>query len=231
MKIKNIFNISLFFLGSLVTLSTVNASPVDYSSSKNPFAKNYIYEGNLPKPKNTTQNQEANNQVTNPTIRQNRSLSSTSSNSNSALTSKYRHLKDNSASLNGCWDKAGAAYGVDPWLLFAIAKVESSFNPNATNRNKDKRKSLDMGMMQINSFWLPTLSKFGITKEHLFDPCTSVFVGAWIVAQNIKQFGYNQDGIGAYNSPRNVKIRRNYAKKVYAAYYELLNDFGVQVSK
>lgn len=136
---------------------------------------------------------------------------------------KYQNLVNSSQSLYGCWDKAGAAYGVDPWLLFAYAKVESSFNRQATNVNKNK--TVDLGMMQINSSWLPTLRKFGIDTKDLFDPCTSVFVGAWIVAQNIRKFGYNQDGIGAYNSPGNITIRRNYARKVYAAYNELTHDF------
>ena len=45
------------------------------------------------------------------------------------------------------------------------------------------------------------------------------------MAQNIKHFGFNHDGIGAYNSPGNITIRRNYAKKVYQAYNQLINDF------
>ena len=138
----------------------------------------------------------------------------------------YKHLIANSARLAGCWDKAAEVYKVDPWLLMAIAKTESSFNNVAINVNKNQ--STDIGMMQINTIWLPTLRKFGIERENLFDPCTSIFVGAWILAQNIKQFGYNQDGIGAYNSPRNVVIRRNYAQKVYASYRQIVKDLYVQ---
>lgn len=137
--------------------------------------------------------------------------------------SEYKHLFNNSVEMEGCWDKAGKTYGVDPWLLMAVAKVESSFNAKAINKNKNN--SYDIGMMQINSFWLPTLSKFGISSRDLLNPCTSVFVGSWIMAQNIKRFGYNQDGIGAYNSPGNVVIRRNYAKAVYSAYNKITNDF------
>lgn len=136
--------------------------------------------------------------------------------------SKYKYLMQNSNSLNGCWDNAGKIYKLDPWLLMSIAKVESSFNKNAINKNKNN--TYDLGMMQINSIWLPTLKRFGITKNDLLTPCTSVFVGAWIMSQNIRQFGYNMDGIGAYNSPKNIKIRRNYAKKVYVAYKEITHD-------
>jgi soluble lytic murein transglycosylase-like protein len=135
---------------------------------------------------------------------------------------KYKYLEQNAQYTNGCWDNAAKVYGLDPWLLMSIAKVESSFNHAAINLNKNK--TYDLGMMQINTIWLPTLKKFGISSKDLLNPCTSIFVGAWIMAQNIKQFGYNLDGIGAYNSPRNVSIRRSYAKKVYVAYRELTND-------
>lgn len=137
--------------------------------------------------------------------------------------SEYQHFFTNAQVMQGCWDKAGKTYGVDPWLLMAVAKVESSFRANAINKNKNN--TYDIGMMQINSFWLPTLSKFGISSKDLLNPCTSVFVGSWIMAQNIKRFGYNQDGIGAYNSPGNITIRRRYAQAVYKAYNKLIVDF------
>lgn len=139
------------------------------------------------------------------------------------VKSEYQHLLKSSPQLQGCWDKAGKTYNVDPWLLMAVAKVESSFRANAINKNKNN--SYDIGMMQINSIWLPTLSKHGITSNDLLHPCTSVFVGSWIMAQNIKRFGYNQDGIGAYNSPGNITLRRKYAKLVYKAYERITTDF------
>lgn len=139
---------------------------------------------------------------------------------------KYKHLFNNPNQSRFCWDQAANYYGLDPWLLFAVAKVESSFNANAINKNNDKSKSTDYGLMQINTFWLPTLAKYGISKEHLFDPCTSIFVGAWIMKSNIQRLGYNIDGIGAYNSPHNLQIRRKYGNKVINAYKEVIRDFG-----
>lgn len=225
MNIKyNMKKITLF-LSVLFISTNINATPADYSHTSNPFAKKYVYEGDYVKPatsntiKPTNKAQKTNNFTTN----------KKQVTPKKGITSKYEHLYNNAQSLQGCWDKAGKAYNIDPWLLFAVAKVESSFNSNAINKNKDKRKSTDVGMMQINTFWFPTLAKLGITEEHLYDPCTSVFVGAWIMAQNIQRLGYNQDGIGAYNSPHNVTIRRSYARKVYAAYYELVKDFGLEI--
>ena len=136
---------------------------------------------------------------------------------------KYHHLEANQHRIGTCWDDAARTYKVDPWLLMAIAKTESSFNPNAINK-ANRNGSTDYGLMQINSFWPKTLKKKKKKKEHLLDPCVSIFVGAWILSENIKQFGYNIDGIGAYNSPRNVKIRRNYANKVYNNYKILVKD-------
>lgn len=134
----------------------------------------------------------------------------------------YSNLITYSEQIKGCWDGAGKKYNIDPWLLMAYAKTESSFNPKAINKNKNK--SEDIGFMQINSIWYPVLAKHNITKEDLFHPCTSIYVGAWIASDNIKKFGFNIDGIGAYNSPSNVKIRREYGKKVINNYNKIVKD-------
>jgi soluble lytic murein transglycosylase-like protein len=114
-----------------------------------------------------------------------------------------------------CWVEAGERYNLDPWLLYAIGWTESSMNPNATNGNKNA--TMDVGLMQINSWWLPKLRSMGIHREHLFDPCTSIHVGAWILAQNFRQYGFSWKAIGAYNA-QNEKKQRIYAEKVYWNY-------------
>lgn len=116
------------------------------------------------------------------------------------------------ASAHACWEQAAAAYGVNPYLLYAIARTESGLNPSAVNRNKDG--SYDMGLMQINSRWLPTLRKFGIGEQQLFDPCVSIHVGAWVLAQNMRRMGNSWDAVGAYNA-RDPTLRMRYAARVY----------------
>lgn len=125
-----------------------------------------------------------------------------------------------------CWDSAGKYHRVDPWLLYSIAYVESRFNPNAIGKNKNGTR--DIGMMQINdSVWLPQLKRMGIDKKMLQDPCVSIYVGAWILRQNIDQFGYTTKAIGAYNS-RTPKHNVAYAKKVYSAYAKFKKLYATQ---
>jgi soluble lytic murein transglycosylase-like protein len=124
-----------------------------------------------------------------------------------------------------CWERAAERHGVDPMLLFAIAKVESSLNPAAVNRSHTNRtSSYDIGLMQINSSHLPRLAKHGIYEKHLYDACTNIDVGAWILSDVIQRHGYNWNAIGAYNAAcvqlkgkDCVDARATYANKVYRA--------------
>lgn len=89
---------------------------------------------------------------------------------------------------------------VHPDTLHAVAVVESGANPWAIGtphsaifphtRSDAERQlaralrtetSVDIGLMQINSQWLPTLH---IAPDRLLDPCTNVRVGAAILAAN-----------------------------------------------
>lgn len=127
-----------------------------------------------------------------------------------------------------CFQQAADRYSVPIELLYAIAKVESNFNPQAINRNTNG--TTDYGLMQINSRWFPQLERdFGISKERVInDSCTNVYIGAWILAHNFRTKGRIWDSVGAYNagfSSNTRGTRANYVSKVkyyydyYKAYY------------
>ena len=118
-----------------------------------------------------------------------------------------------SSHATACWEEAAAYYGVNPYLLYAIAKTESGLRPDAINRG-NKNGSYDIGLMQINSSWLPTLRKHGIEEKQLYDPCTNIQVGAWILAHNMQRLGVTWNAVGAYNA-RDAALRTRYAWKVY----------------
>lgn len=110
-----------------------------------------------------------------------------------------------------CWDDAATRYQVSSALLYAIARTESGLNPLAVGRNRDG--SRDIGLMQINSTWFPALASHGIKERDLFEPCTNIHVGAWILAGNVSRLGYTWEAVGAYNAA-SPALRRSYIEKV-----------------
>ncbi|AQW31678.1 lytic transglycosylase domain-containing protein (plasmid) [Ralstonia syzygii subsp. celebesensis] len=97
-----------------------------------------------------------------------------------------------------CVDDAAAYHDVNPQVLRAIGYQESHLNPQARNRNRNG--SEDLGMFQINSIHLPELSRYGIERQMLFNPCVSAYVAAWHLSRKIRQHGNNWWAVGAYHS-------------------------------
>lgn len=122
-----------------------------------------------------------------------------------------------------CWNKAAHYYHVDPYLLYAIANVESGMNPYAIGTNHDGTH--DVGLMQINSSHFTELERQGINEYRLMaEPCTSIMVGASILSGMIKVYGYNWEAVGAYNAGlkrENYPQRMVYARKVWKKYQQL----------
>lgn len=101
--------------------------------------------------------------------------------------------------------KYSKEYNLDPFLLYAMIKVESSFDENAVSP-KDAR-----GLMQI----MPTTGKWIAEKlkyekfdeEDLFEPKKNIMMGAWYINYLAEKFdGDMVLAIMAYNAgPGNVQ--------------------------
>lgn len=136
-------------------------------------------------------------------------------------------LMASNQALAYCWEDAASRFNIEPELLQAIAVVESGHRAPAMN-HANRNGSRDIGLMQINSIHLPRLLKQGITEDRLLnEPCLSVEVGASILAEFIKRFGYNWTAVGSYNvgmgsGPEREALRLQYAQKIWAVYEQLV---------
>ncbi|TBR75365.1 MAG: BapC protein [Burkholderiaceae bacterium] len=111
-----------------------------------------------------------------------------------------------------CFNDAAARYGVEPNLLRAIAMQESSGRWNTTVENSNG--TVDRGLMGINSIHMPSLARFGISVRSLYDPCTNIYVGAWLLKKEILKYGYTWAAVGAYHSNAPA-LSADYQWKIY----------------
>lgn len=102
------------------------------------------------------------------------------------------------SAMGFCYAEAAQRYQLPAELLRAIALVESGERHLPPSRNANG--TVDIGVMRINSGWLPRLAQYNIDEKKLSeDACLSVMVGAWILALNRAQLGNSWNAVGAYN--------------------------------
>lgn len=116
-----------------------------------------------------------------------------------------------------CIEAAAHHYHVSLTLFRGVLRTEDG---HVGQIHHNRNGSIDIGPAQINSIWLPTLRKHGITKHMLLtDGCLNVRVGAWILARAMQgadprkpaQFWQH---VGDYNS-HTPRYNKRYAAMVW----------------
>jgi hypothetical protein len=130
------------------------------------------------------------------------------------------------------FDRPCLEMNVPKALAMAIAQVESGFWPWVLNvegrgfRFDDKAaalakaqeageagRSFDIGLMQVNNWWL---DRYNLSLEEALDPLANIYLGCWILKNEIVRHSTLREAIGAYHSPDPAKADR-YASQVLAA--------------
>lgn len=121
-----------------------------------------------------------------------------------------------------CVNAAAQAYHVPATLILSIIKIENGRNGL---KKRNANGSYDYGPLQINSWWLPKLAPYKITRWDLqYDPCKNVMVGAWILAQTLTETRVLARGVGNYNS-HTPHLNQRYAAAVMK-WYRLFEEKG-----
>lgn len=146
-----------------------------------------------------------------------------------------RHLKGLDKAKT-CAIYASHYYGVPALLTLSIMRTEGG-RPGTVSQNTNG--SYDMGVMQVNSIWLPKLAAMGITKhEVIYNACQNVMVGTWILAGYMKHYigtaglksawedpGAFWRAVGDYNSHTPV-YNHQYQKRVSGFYRQISEKIG-----
>lgn len=124
------------------------------------------------------------------------------------------------AVLAACLLIAAQTYQVPPGILLGIMQVEGGRVGQEVGPNVNG--SYDIGIMQINTIWLPTLSqKWGVSQSKARtwlrdDGCANIAVSAWILRQRINLTGGIWSGVAGYHS-LTPSLGSRYANRVLSA--------------
>jgi len=152
---------------------------------------------------------------------------------------------------NTVWWKIAKLHELDPYILYAVALIESANNGDSTTvtpwpwaLNKsghsiipatrqeanviltksiaDGNRHIDVGLMQINLHW----HGHRVDKpEQLLNPETNLKIGAGLLAEAIQSAPNDLElGIGRYHSWQNVQAAVLYGRRVLAPVIQIANQ-------
>lgn len=127
------------------------------------------------------------------------------------------------------FQKACAVFRIPPALIMAIARTESDCNPLCitisgreyrprsgeeavllAQEGMRQNKSVDVGLMQINSYWI---KKLNLSCRTVLEPGNNVLLAAWILNQEMRRYGRTWKAVGAYHSKKPAR-QRAYIRRV-----------------
>jgi soluble lytic murein transglycosylase-like protein len=116
-----------------------------------------------------------------------------------------------------CLHETSKRFQLPKKLLRAVLKIE---NGQAGELNINANGTYDIGPMQINSIWLPLFEPYISLEEILYNGCSNLQVGAWILRYNINRAGGNfWKGVGNYHSKTAIHNIR-YQSKIFQAAHQ-----------
>lgn len=90
-------------------------------------------------------------------------------------------------------------HGLDPYLVAAVIRTESHFQPDATSSQGAR------GLMQImpeTGRWAAAEMQIPYSEELLYDPDYNIRMGCWYLAELHREFGDTVLALAAYNGGR-----------------------------
>lgn len=121
--------------------------------------------------------------------------------------------------LAACIFTAAQTYAVPPSVILGILNVEGGRAGQAVRNNN---KSYDLGPMQINTLWIPSLAKYWRVSEKTAlkmvrdDACVNIGVAAWILRTKMNETGSLYKGIAYYHSATPA-LGHSYRRRVISA--------------
>lgn len=104
-------------------------------------------------------------------------------------------------------------YGIDPALVIAMIRYESSYNANAVGDGGDS-----IGLMQIQPRWhSDRMERLGC--PDLYDPFQNVTVGIDIIAGKLSSYETTGEALTAYNAGDYGAYEHYFSKGIYANGY------------
>ena len=158
--------------------------------------------------------------------------------------SNSQHITASAIKLrNTLWEEVAKRHRLDPYILYAVALVESAnsadhatITPSPWSINKSGKsiistskqeaqrilnktvaegnRHIDVGMMQVNLYW----HSHKVDKpEQLLNPVINLEIGANVLAEAIQSSPNNLElGIGRYHSWQNAQAAVQYGQRVIA---------------